>query len=689
MRGKAVYMTFFVLALSLLRSVCRAQENQIVNGEFDAGLNSWQISEGDGFAVEVVHGAELSGPNSLKVDIFDASSQETIMVSQSGLALKQGAPYHLSFAAKGQAHRQIGVLLEEADDEGWAHTWHEWIDLTPKAQTFAFEFIHERRDAENVSLRFVARHPFFPLAGEDENIDVFIDSVSFVQEPPADPNLAHYPLPPDGTVHDATWAVLSWTPGRYAAVHDWYFSENFDDVNDGDDMALLWYHMPSPIALIGFPDFVGRPGLIPGTTYYWRIDEVNDLHPDSPWKGDVWSFAIPPLTAYYPIPEDGATVVDPDVTLGWQAGFGAQRHAVYFGENFDEVDAATGGVEQQGTTYNPGLLELGKTYYWRVDESDGLITRKGTVWSFTTVPLKASNLDPPDCDIHENTWTTLSWSPGRYAASHDFYFGCNFEDVNDGTRDTYFWREHSTRVIVGFPDIPSVDGLIPGTTYYWRIDEVNDLHRDSPWKGDVWSFTIAPRAAYDPVPADGNDLVDPNVTLNWTAGMGARSHTVYFGETFEDVNNATGGLPQGATTYTPGPLELGKTYYWRVDEFDGLITHKGTVWSFTTVPLKASNPDPPDGAVYEGTWAVLSWSAGYHAASHDVYLSESFEDVDNGTGDAFQGNLVSTFHVIGFPTFGPPYGLTPGTTHYWRVDEFDGWFMHKGSVWSFTVLSQP
>jgi hypothetical protein len=29
-------------------------------------------------------------------------------------------------------------------------------------------------------------------------------------------------------------------------------------------------------------------------------------------------------------------------------------------------------------------------------------------------------------------------------------------------------------------------------TYYWRVDEVNDLHPDSPWKGDVWSFTIAP-----------------------------------------------------------------------------------------------------------------------------------------------------------------------------------------------------
>ncbi|HUV63700.1 MAG TPA: hypothetical protein VMW24_07365 [Sedimentisphaerales bacterium] len=32
-------------------------------------------------------------------------------------------------------------------------------------------------------------------------------------------------------------------------------------------------------------------GLVAGTTYYWRIDEVNDADPNSPWKGPVWSFS--------------------------------------------------------------------------------------------------------------------------------------------------------------------------------------------------------------------------------------------------------------------------------------------------------------------------------------------------------------------------------------------------------------
>ncbi|GAF94353.1 unnamed protein product, partial [marine sediment metagenome] len=53
------------------------------------------------------------------------------------------------------------------------------------------------------------------------------------------------------------------------------------------------------------------------------------------------------------------------------------------------------------------------------------------------------------------------------------------------------------------------------------------------------------------------ELVEPDVKLSWTAGFGSKLHTVYFGDNFDDVNNAAGGLPQGATTYTPGPLKLG------------------------------------------------------------------------------------------------------------------------------------
>ena len=195
---------------------------------------------------------------------------------------------------------------------------------------------------------------------------------------------------------------------------------------------------------------------------------------------------------------------------------------------------------------------------------------------------KAWNPDPPSGSMYMDTWVSLSWSPGGFAASHDVYLGDNFIDVSDGTGDSFRGNQTAEYYVAGFPGFVYPDGLVPGTTYYWRIDEVNDAEPNSPWIGDIWSFTIPPKKAYEPEPANGMMFVDPNTTLSWTAGFGTKLHTVYFGDNFDDVNDAAAGPPQAVTNYTPGPLEFNKTYYWRVDEFDATATHKGDIWSFTT-----------------------------------------------------------------------------------------------------------
>ncbi len=201
-----------------------------------------------------------------------------------------------------------------------------------------------------------------------------------------------------------------------------------------------------------------------------------------------------------------------------------------------------------------------------------------------SVPF-ASGPIPADGALLEEVWVSLNWSPGLSAVSHDVYFGDNFDDVAAGTGDAFQGNQVSTTFIAGFPGFPYPDGLVLGTTYYWRIDEVEA--DGTTVSSEVWSFLVPSKKAYNPNPADGGKYVDPDVQLSWTVGYGAKLHTVYFGDNFDDVNNAAGGLPQPATTYTPGTLEMGKTYYWRVDEFDVVATHKGDVWSFNTLPIIA------------------------------------------------------------------------------------------------------
>ena len=209
-----------------------------------------------------------------------------------------------------------------------------------------------------------------------------------------------------------------------------------------------------------------------------------------------------------------------------------------------------------------------------------------------TVVLPVIALDPApgDGDIHLGTWASLSWAPGSTADSHDVYFGASFAEVNNGTGGTFQGNQPTTYFAVGLPGFPYPDGLVPGTTYYWRVDEV-ETEAVTTHKGSVWSFFVSSGNAHHPDPLDGAQFVGADVTLTWSAGLGAKLHTVYFGDDFDDVNNAIGGSSQVATTYTPGPLEFAKTYYWRVDEFEGgrrVETHRGDVWSFTTKPPKLS-----------------------------------------------------------------------------------------------------
>lgn len=79
-------------------------------------------------------------------------------------------------------------------------------------------------------------------------------------------------------------------------------------------------------------------------------------------------------TASQPVPEDGATDVPRDVILGWVGTDYAATHNVYFGTSFDDVNTATPesplliSQAKADTTCDPGgLLEYGRTYYWRVD----------------------------------------------------------------------------------------------------------------------------------------------------------------------------------------------------------------------------------------------------------------------------------------------------------------------------------
>src|SRR6185369_3252615 len=130
------------------------------------------------------------------------------------------------------------------------------------------------------------------------------------------------------------------------------------------------------------------------------------------------------------------------------------------------------------------------------------------------------------------------------------------------------WQTYQTTTVSAVP-------LTAGT-------QVLKFYEDSGGFNINWINVIVsvppPGPAASPNPASGATGVSTSPTLTWTAGSNATSHDVRFGT----ANPPPFVQNQAGTSYAPGTLAAGTTYFWRIDEKNSSGTTTGTVWSFTT-----------------------------------------------------------------------------------------------------------
>ena len=88
------------------------------------------------------------------------------------------------------------------------------------------------------------------------------------------------PIPVDSAKNVPINAILSWSTGHFAEKHIVHFSSDLTAVDSG---ASIVSEPPQPQDANTFDP----GGLALDTTYYWRIDEVND---QNVWPGEVWNF---------------------------------------------------------------------------------------------------------------------------------------------------------------------------------------------------------------------------------------------------------------------------------------------------------------------------------------------------------------------------------------------------------------
>jgi hypothetical protein len=176
----------------------------------------------------------------------------------------------------------------------------------------------------------------------------------------------------------------------------------------------------------------------------------------------------------------------------------------------------------------------------------------------------------------------LSWVPGEYASSHDVYFGTDPNAVNDANNVPGMWPEFKGNQVLRsyFPGF-----LELGKTYYWRIDEVNELDPNSPWKGIVWEFTIADYIviddfeSYNDIPdgEDGSNLVyntwmdgfaDPSVNgsaIGYVSGLSLETDQVHGGGQSVPLAYSNTKATYSEATVNIADLAIGTD--WTVDDF--------------------------------------------------------------------------------------------------------------------------
>ena len=504
---------------------------------------------------------------------------------------------------------------------------------------------------------------------------------------------AHNPSPADGTM-GVNNPLLTWEPRGSALFHDVYLGT---DPNLGPDdlvsprwMASVYWHVP---------------GLEPGTTYYWRIDEIE---PDGTmFPGDVWTFFASPLEAWDAKPMDGEPYMDPNVTLTWATGATGLSHDVYFGANETEVAEGTGETFKGNTlenSYVTGDLELDTTYYWRVDEVDaGGAKITGHVWSFKTLP------EIPVTDESLVAWWTfdegfgtrvVDWS--GHGANGDFvgspqwvdgyeggaleFAGVSGEHIDVQSYDGVLGMQDRTVTAwiktAGLGDIISWGPNTDTQKWIFRVQEGNgnpgtirvevaggrivgwtDM-RDNEWHhvACILASEGAPtvsdiRLYVDSVQEKISDslVVDVNTAGGRNVWIGDGHHDRPFPGLIDDLRVYNKALTQDE-------LDLAM----RID------------------PLRAWRPNPADSSTADIRAASpVTWSRGDMASQHDLYfgtdeVAVAVADTTDTTG-IYRGRLGATSHM-------PIEGLALGQEYFWRVDEVnsDG-SITPGRVWSFVV----
>lgn len=275
---------------------------------------------------------------------------------------------------------------------------------------------------------------------------------------PAAPTLLS---PENSSITDSTSVVLDWGDGENAETYKVYLGTS----------------SPAPFATT-VTDSQYSITLSEDTQYYWKIEAVNEFGTVS---SSQWTFTTPgtPPSSFSLLqPPNGSTDQPINLLLTWEASENAVSYDVYFGmDSNPPLRTNTSSLQ-----YNPGTLNPGTNYYWKIIAKNSFGEAASDVWSFQTeglIPEAFGLTSPSNGTSDQSIAINLEWSSSRYATSYDVYFG---QSSNPGyvatVTDTFF-------------DPGTLEYM---SLYYWKIVAKNDV---GSIESQTWRFSTQSTPEYN------------------------------------------------------------------------------------------------------------------------------------------------------------------------------------------------
>ena len=164
------YCFVLLCLLSFGYSAALAQNNLVVDGEFDDGTSAWTQdgTASEGFTLTQVSGAGLSGEHALLVNIDSTGADTWDNALYQTVAVEAGKRYQVSFIAKAEADKTINFQIKL--EQGGSLLW-ETLALSTDSQVFNYSY--NAKQSGNVRI-------MYHVGGTTDN--VFLDAIQMLDE---------------------------------------------------------------------------------------------------------------------------------------------------------------------------------------------------------------------------------------------------------------------------------------------------------------------------------------------------------------------------------------------------------------------------------------------------------------------------------------------------------------------------